>query len=151
MKNFLVSVIAAASVFAMVAPAQAVDLTPQFDVNITLNTACKMSTTPTAVSFTYTAMGSAATSSGGGFGVQCTKNLTYTLALDNAGSYVDQATDLAYTLTLSSAAATGTGAAQAYTIAGAMAANQAGTCAVSGASCDNSASTNKTRTLTVSY
>lgn len=151
MKNFLVSVIAAASVFAMVAPAQAVDLTPQFDVNITLNTACKMSTSPTAVSFTYTALGAAATSTGGGFGVQCTKNLTYTLALDNGGSYVDQATDLAYTLALSAAAGTGNGAAQLFTIAGNMSGGQAGTCASSGASCDNSASSNKKRTLTVSY
>jgi spore coat protein U-like protein len=150
MKKFLVSVIAATSAFAMVAPAHAVDLTPQFDVNITLNTGCKMSTAPTAVVFTYTALGAAATSTGGGFGVQCTKNLTYTMALDLT-SQTDNATDLAYTLALSAAGGTGNGAAQPYTISGNMAAGQAGTCGASVASCNNIASTNKTRTLTVSY
>lgn len=150
MKKFLVSVIAAASVFAVVSPAQAVDLTPTFDVNITLNTACKMSTAPTAVVFSYTAFGAAATSSGGGFGVQCTKNLTYTIGLDST-SVTDNATDLAYTLTLSATAGTGDGTAKAYTIAGNMPAGQAGTCAASAASCDNTSATNKTRTLTVTY
>lgn len=150
MKKFLVSVIAAASVFAIVAPAHAVDLTPTFDVNITLNTACKMSTAPTPVVFTYTAFGAAATSTGGGFGVQCTKNLTYTMALD-AISVTDDVTDLAYTLALSAAGGTGSGLAQPYTIAGGMVAGQAGTCAASAASCTNALATNKTRTLTVSY
>ena len=150
MKKYLTSVIAIAAAFAIIAPAHAVSLTPTFDVDITLNTACIISTAPTNVAFTYTAFGPAATSTGGGFGVTCTKNLTYTLALDST-AVTDQATNLAYTLALSSAAATGSGAAQAFTIAGAIAAGQSGTCAASAASCTNAASTNKTRTLTVAY
>ena len=150
MKKYLTSVIAAAAAFAIISPAHAVNLTPTFDVDITLNTACIISTAPTNVVFTYTAFGAAATSTGGGFGVTCTKNLTYTLALDST-AVTDQATNLAYTLALSSAAATGSGAAQAFTIAGAIAAGQSGTCAASAASCTNAASTNKTRTLTVAY
>lgn len=149
MKKFLVSVIAAASVFAVVAPAHA-DLTPQFDVNITLNTGCKMATAPTPVVFTYTAFGAAATSTGGGFGIQCTNNLTYTLALDST-TVTDAAVALTYTLALSAAGGTGDGTAKLYTIAGNMAADQAGSCGSSIGSCDNTGSANKTRTLTVHY
>ena len=150
MKKFLVSIIAAASIVGISAPATAGSLTPQFNVDINLTTACKMSTAPTAVVFSYTAFGAAASSTGGGFGVQCTNNLTYTLALD-ATAVTDNAVNLDYTLALSAAGGTGSGAAQAYTIAGGMIAGQAGSCAASGASCTNGASTNKTRTLTVGY
>lgn len=150
MKNFFTSIIAAAAAFVIASPAHAASLTPTFDVDITLNTACIISTAPSNVVFTYTAFGAAATSTGGGFGVTCTKNLTYTLALDST-AVTDQATNLAYTLALSSAAATGSGAAQAFTIAGSIAAGQAGECAASAASCTNATSTNKTRTLTVTY
>lgn len=151
MKNFLASVVAIAAVLSMTPAAQAATLSPTFDVDITLNTACQMSTAPTNVSFTYTAFAASAVSStGGDFGVQCTSNLTYTLALDST-SVTDDATNLAYTLALSSASGTGNGAAQNYTIAGSMASGQAGSCAASGASCTNLAATNKTRTLTVTY
>ena len=151
MKKFLASIVAAAAVLSIAPAATAATLTPTFDVDITLNTACQMSTAPTNVSFTYTAFaGGAVSSTGGGFGVQCTNNLTYTLALDST-SLTDDATNLAYTLTLSAAGGTGNGSAQAYTIAGSMAAGQAGSCAASAASCTNGAATNKTRTLTVAY
>ena len=150
MKKFLVSCIAAASIVGVAAPATAGTLTPTFDVNINLTTACQMSAAPTPVAFTYTALGAAAVSTGGAFGVQCTKNLTYTLVLD-ATAVTDNATDLAYTLALSAAGGTGSGLAQPYTIAGGMIAGQAGTCAASAASCNNTAATNKTRTLTVTY
>lgn len=153
MKKFLVSVITAASAFAVIAPVQAATLTPQFDVNINLTTACKISTAPTAVTFNYTALqtGASSLAAAGSYGVTCTKNLTYTMALDLAGSYTDQATDLAYTLALSSAGTAGSGIEQTYSITGNMAAGQSGTCAVSAASCTNAASLNKTRTLTVTY
>lgn len=151
MNKFIVSVIAAASILAVVAPVHAAgSLTPQFDVNINLTTACKMSTAPTPVVFSYTAFGAAASSSGGGFGVQCTNNLSYTLALD-ATAVTDNAVNLDYTLALSATGGTGSGAAQGYTITGGMIAGQAGSCAASAASCTNAASTNKTRTLTVGY
>ena len=153
MKKFLLSVIAAASAIGFLAPAQAATDTANFDVNITLNTACKITTAPTAVDFAYTAFQAAASAltTNGSYGVTCTKNLNYTMALDAAGSYTDQATNLNYTLALSAAGAAGSGAAQTYSITGNMPANQAGSCAASAASCTNGLSTNKTRTLTVGY
>jgi len=134
-------------------PAHAAPPTATFDVNIGLTTGCVISTVPAAVSFTYVFnQGSAQPlDANGSFGVRCSKNLTYSLALDGGGSYVDDATDLAYTLSLSAATASGSGAAQSYTITGSMAANQSGTCAASATTCDNTAATNKTRTITVTY
>lgn len=127
-------------------------VTGTFDVNITLTTGCKITTAPTAVSFSYTALQTGSQpATGTSFEVTCTKNLAYTLALDGGGSYTDAATELAYSLSLSSASGNGSGAAQSYNVTGTMAGGQAGTCATSGASCTNSTSTNKQRTLTVSY
>ena len=158
MRKFVMFSALAAAIAAASLPvhAQFVPGSPQtatFDVNINLTTGCKITTAPVAVAFTYTAFQTtaAALDTNGTFKVACTKNLNYTLALDNAGSYTDQATDLAYTLSLSSASSTGTGADQTFAITGNMPATQSGTCATTGASCTNSASTNKTRTLTVAY
>lgn len=153
MKRIVLAALLATSGLAALLPAHAAPLTPTFDVNIGLTTGCMIDTAPAAVSFTYVFDQGAAQplDANGTFAVRCTKNLTYTLALDGGGSYTDNATDLAYTLALSAAGASGSGAAQSYTITGSMAANQSGTCAVSAASCTNAASTNKTRTLTVSY
>ena len=149
MKKFLVSVIAAASVFAVVVPVHAASSLPSnFDVNITLTSACQMTTSPSNVLFTYTSLGAAAASTGGGFGVQCTNSLPYTLALD-ATSVTDAAVNLTYTLALSATSATGNGSAQSYTITGGITAGQVGTC--TGATCNNSTSGNKTRTLTIGY
>lgn len=149
MKKFIVSVIAAASVLAVVAPVHAAGSVPSnFDVNITLTSACQMTTSPSNVVFTYTSLGAAAVSTGGGFGVQCTNTLPYTLALD-ATSVTDGVVNLTYSLALSAATATGSGLAQSYTITGGITAGQAGTCAL--ATCNNTASLNKTRTLTVAY
>lgn len=127
--------------------------TDTFDVNINLTTGCIISQAPGAVSFTYTAFAGSAQplDSNGAFKVKCTKNLNFTLALDGGGSYTDDATNLAYTLSLSAGSGTGTGADQPYSITGSMAPGQAGQCAATGASCDNTAATNKTRTLTLSY
>lgn len=153
MKRFALAALLVASGLAASLPAHAAPLTPTFDVNIGLSTGCVIATAPAAVSFTYVFNQGAAQplDADGSFAVRCSKNLTYTLALDGGGSYTDNVTDLAYTLSLSAAGATGSGAAQAYTITGSMAANQSGTCAASAATCDNSTSTNKTRTITVSY
>lgn len=151
MKKFLASIVAAAAVLSIAPAATAASLTPTFDVDITLNTACQMSTSPANVVFSYTAFETGPVSStGGGFGVQCTNNLTYTLALDST-SVTDTATNLAYTLSLTAAGGTGNGAAQSYTVNGSMAGGQAGSCAASGASCTNAGGAGKTRTLTVAY
>jgi spore coat protein U-like protein len=149
MKKFLVSVIAAASVLAVVAPVQAANSVPaNFDVNITLTSACQITTPPSNVAFTYTSLGAAAASSGGGFSVQCSNSLPYTLGLD-ATTVTDAAVNLTYTLALSATSATGSGVAQPYTITGGITAGQAGNCTL--ATCNNSTSLNKTRTLTIGY
>ena len=152
MKKFAISAIVAVAV---VVGATAHAASPQsrtFAVDIDLTTGCIISTAPTAVKFTYTAFGPAVNlDSNGSVGVTCTENLNYTLSLDGSGTYTDDATLLSYTLTLSATNKTGIGTEQTTNITGSMGANQAGKCAANGATCDNSASTNKTRTLTVSY
>jgi spore coat protein U-like protein len=133
-------------------PAQAATATGNFDVNITLTSACVYAKTADVV-FNYTSfqVAAAAQTTAGGFTVKCTNLLPYTLALDAAGSYTDAATNLAYTLSLSSSSATGSGAAQAYTVNGSIAGGQGGNCATAGGVCTNAASANKQRTLTISY
>ena len=125
--------------------------TGQFDVSISLAGTCKYVKT-SDVAFTYTSLqtGAQSETTAGGFTVQCTKNLVYTLALDST-SVTDAAVDLAYTLALSSGGGTGDGSAQAYSVTGSIAAGQAGKCATAGGACTNSASANKTRTLTITY
>ncbi len=149
MKKFLLSVIAATSVLAVVAPVQA--QTANFDVNINLTSACAITAPPAAVAFTYVSFQTTASAldAPGSFAVKCTNSLVYTTSLDAAGSYTDAVTNLTYTLALATPAA-GTGAAQTYAITGNMPANQVGTCA--SATCTNGGvGNNKTRTLTVAY
>lgn len=132
------------------APVQAATSTGTFDVTINLTSACKYTKTAD-VAFTYTSFQvGAATATPGGFTLQCTNTLPYTLALD-ATTVTDAALNLGYTVALSAASATGNGLAQTYSVTGTMAAGQAGTCATAGGVCDNTASANKTRTLTISY
>ena len=137
----------------LTAPAQAA-ATGNFDVNITLTSACLYSKT-SDVSFTYTSFGAAATATPGAFTVQCTKNLSYALTLDGGTaptySYTDALLKLDYTLTLANTSHTGDGSAQVYSIAGNMVSGQIGECATTGGVCSNSTSGNKTRTLTITY
>jgi hypothetical protein len=155
MKKFaLAFALAAAGLLTGVSASAATpQLTSPFDVNIDLTTGCIITQAPSAVHFTYTAFGSAVNlDTPGSFKVKCSGSLSYDLALDGTGAYVDDATNLAYTLTLSATTGlVGTGTNQNYTITGRMAGNQAGQCAASAGACDNSAATNKTRTLTISY
>ena len=145
--------VAALALTAMItAPTQAATATGNFDVTIALTSACIYAKT-SDVAFLYTSFQStaAAQTTSGGFTVRCTNTLPYTMALDTAGSYTDQATNLAYTLALSAAGAIGNGLAQTFSVTGSIAAGQAGTCAVLGGACTNSLSTNKQRTLTITY
>lgn len=140
--------------------AQAGSTSGQFNVNVTLTSACTMSAV-TAVDFAYTSMqAGAATATGGGFSVTCTNSLPYTFGLQSGGgaatppgaatiSITDNALNLGYSLGLSAAGGSGNGAAQSYSVTGTMAGSQAGTCAA--ASCNNSAATNRTHTLIVNY
>jgi len=66
----------------------------------------------------------------------------------NTITVTDQAVNLQYVLTAPTGG-TATGSAQAKTITGTMALNQAGTCA--GATCSNTTSTNKTQTLFINF
>jgi spore coat protein U-like protein len=132
-------------------PSFASTATNTFDTNTTLTSACVIDSA-TAVTFTYTSFQTAAsTASPSDIVVRCTNTLPYSMALDTGGSYTDQSTDLAYTLAITGGGTgkTGSGVAQSYVVTGNMAAAQSGTCAV--ASCSNSASTNKQRTLTITY
>jgi len=155
MKNLiLVSSLLLASL--LTAPAHAATASGTFDVVINLTSKCEINSTNAStgavinnVVFNYTSFQTAAaTSTGGGFNVRCTNSLPYTLALNNSG-VTDDAVNLAYTLSLSAASGTGNGSDQAFTVNGSMAAGQAGTCATG--TCTNTAATNKTKTLTITY
>jgi spore coat protein U-like protein len=137
-------------------PAYAATAAGTFNVVINLTSKCEINSTNAStgavindVVFNYTSFQTtAATSTGGGFNVRCTNSLPYTLALSNLG-VTDDAVNLAYTLALSATTGTGNGTDQAFTVNGTMAAGQAGTCAL--ATCANTAATNKTKTLTITY
>jgi spore coat protein U-like protein len=138
--------------------AHAATATGSFDVTITLTSACRVVSAPTAA-FTYTAFQAAASTISSSFNIQCTNLLPISsVRLDNGAgglasalsqNYTDAATNLAYTLALVTPPTVGTGANQSISLTGSMAADQPGTCAT--ATCTNSASANKTRTITVTY
>ena len=134
---------AVATLFAAISTAQAASVTGNFNVTVNLTSACQITAGPANVAFTYTSFqAAAATGTGGGFSVQCTNTLPYTMALDATAGTVS---GLNYTLALSAASGAGTGAAQSYTVTGSMAAGQGGTCAL--ASCSGT----QARVLTVTY
>ena len=158
MKRLLSALIAGGAVLA--ATTDAANTSGQFNVNVTLNSTCSLSTI-TALDFTYTSFqGGAATASNGGFTVTCTNSLPYTFGLQSGTgaatppgaatiTVTDNAVNLQYVLGTSAAGGTGNGAAQAYNVSGTIAANQPGTCAT--ASCTNAAATNKAHTLILNY
>jgi spore coat protein U-like protein len=155
-------IIAATAVAAALAAgnAQAGSTSGQFNVNVTLTSACTVSAV-TDLAFAYTSLqAGAASATGGGFSVACTSSLPYTFGLQSGAgaatppgaatiSVTDNAVNLGYSLGLSAAGGTGSGASQAYSVTGSMAGSQAGTCAA--ASCTNAGATNKTHTLILSY
>lgn len=143
-------------------PALAATTTATFPVNITLTSACAVTTAPGAMNFTYTSMQTAAATATTSVGITCTNTLPYSVSLGNttlgiAGNgylVTDAATGLQYSLTLNGVGndltgQTGNGAVQTVAIGGSMAGGQAGTCAT--ASCQNTGSTNLTQTLTITY
>ena len=153
MKKLLIATTAALA--AMSAPVHALTATGTFNVVINLTSKCEINSTNAAtgavisdLTFAYTSFQTTSSTASTGFNVRCTNSLPYSLALSGS-SVTDTAVDLAYTLALSAATGTGNGADQAFTVTGNMAAGQAGTCAT--ATCSNTAATNKTKTLTVTY
>jgi hypothetical protein len=150
----LVGLLAAAGLIGTSAQAQ-VTATGNFNVNIALTSKCEINSTAAAtgavitdIDLTYTSFQTTAATGSTSFNVRCTNGLDYTLGLDST-SVTDAALNLDYTLALSATSNTGNGANQAYTVAASMAAGQAGTCAT--ATCDNSGSANRQRTLTITY
>lgn len=143
---------------ALAGSAGAVTATNNFNVSITLNSACEVVTVPT-IAFTYTSFQTGPATSNSSFNVRCTntKSITSIRLDDGSGgvaaglsqSYTDNATGLTYSLTLSGVPATGNGAAQTVNISGSMAGGQSGQC--SAATCTNASSTNATRTITITY
>ena len=139
--------------------AQAASTSGTFNVNVALTSSCSLSAI-TALDFTYTSFGVAATATGGGFTVSCTNTLPYNFGLQ-AGSgaavppgtatvtVTDDAVNLQYTVGTNAAGGTGNGAAQSHNVTGTMPSGQSGTCAT--ASCTNAAATNKTQTLILNF
>ena len=143
MNQRLAFAVALASMFAAIPAAQAATATGNFNVTVNLTSACQISSGPADVAFTYTSFqAAAAASTGGGFQVQCTSTLPYSMALDATSGAV---IGLNYTLALSATTATGSGAAQSFSINGTMAGGQGGTCTL--ASCSGT----QGRVLTVTY
>ncbi len=142
----------------LTAPSQAATAQGTFDVTINLTSKCEVVSAP-AAAFTYTSFQAAVAAFSSSFNVRCTNGLPISsIRLDDGAGgvaaglfqdYTDQATNLAYRLTLSGVPVSGNGANQAVTIDGSMALGQAGTCTT--ATCTNAASTNKTRTITLAY
>lgn len=143
-------VIAMGSALVTSTGAQAATVGGTFNVNITLTPICEITTAAAAMTFAYTSFQAGAqAATGGGFSLKCTTGLTPTsFALDST-SVTDDATNLAYTISLPTPLA-GNGAPQAYAVTGSMAGGQVGTCALN-VGCNNNAATNKIRTLTITY
>ncbi len=137
------------------APAMAANDSATVNVTINLTSKCVIGTVAD-VAFAYTSFqATAATATGGTFNMKCTNTMPYKIGFTNAPTpattetTTDAAVALQYTLGLSATTGTGTGVDQAYTVTGTMAAAQAGTCLT--ASCANTGSGNKQRTIFVVY
>jgi spore coat protein U-like protein len=113
-----------------------------FNVSIPTIASCTLTSPPGNINLAYTSFQPGPAAASANFSVNCTTAMPYTMALDaTSGTLLG----LTYALALSQSAATGTGAAQNFSINGSIAAGQSGTCAT--ASCSASA----TRTLTITY
>jgi spore coat protein U-like protein len=158
MKRIIAATLVAAALGA--GNAQAGSTSGQFNVNITLTSACTLGAV-TPVAFAYTSnQGTVANATGGNFSVTCTTSLPYTFGLQAGNgtatppgtstiTVTDDAVNLGYQLGLSATGGTGSGNAQSYNISGTMASGQFGTCA--SGSCTNGSATNRTQTLIVNY
>ena len=115
-----------------------------FTANIATPAVCSITTAPSALTFNYTAFG-AAVSNSTNYQLTCTSFLGYTMSLGVTNPVSGVASGINYSLTLGTTSSTGTGAAQTFSINGAAAANQAGTCAAGSCSATN------VHTLTITY
>lgn len=105
-----------------------VSVYPTFPVSINNQSVCLLSTPPGDINFNYTSFQASAATASAAYAVRCTIGETYTMALDAAAGTL---LNLNYTLALSNPAGqTGTGFPQNFTINGAIAGGQSGTCAM---------------------
>lgn len=155
LSRILVGLLASAGLIGASVNAQAATATGNFNVTISLTSKCEINSTEAStgavisdLALAYSSFQTSAATGSTSFNVRCTNNLPYTLALDLT-SVTDQALNLDYTLALDSSSGTGNGSNQLFTVNASMAAGQVGNCAT--ASCTNAASTNKQRTLTITY
>jgi spore coat protein U-like protein len=116
--------------------------TTTFDVNVTTQNECQLTTTPGNINFNYQSLQTTAATASTPFQVRCTPGLPYSIAIDTAPSTL---LGLNYTVVPSATGSTGTGLNQSFNINGTVAPNQAGTCA--GSTC----SATQGRTLTITY
>jgi hypothetical protein len=129
--------------------AHATTATDTFNVSITLTSVCQITTVPAGASFTYSSFQTSAAAFSDSFNIRCTNTLPISSVTLDQTSVTDSATNLAYTLALGTIPSAGTGATQTIPITGSMAAGQAGTCA--SANCTNASSSNRQRTITLTY
>jgi spore coat protein U-like protein len=142
--------------------------TGNFNVVLNLTSKCEINSTNAGAAVisdltftTYTSFQTTNATGSTNFNVRCTNTLPYSIGLNNTTSVTDDAVGIAYTLNLSSSSAysagtngtlaslTADGTNQTYYVHGTAASGQAGTCAT--ATCNNSAATNRGRTITVTY
>ena len=144
----LLTIAALASAALIANTAHATAATGSVSLGVNLTSVCKVSSVP-APAFTYASFQATAATFSSTFQIMCTNTLPISsIALDQT-SVTDSSTNLAYTLSLASVPTAGTGVAQTVTLNGSMPADQAGTCAT--ATCVNTSSTNKSRTVTITY
>lgn len=150
-----------ASLASVQAHAQSVRGSVDFNVEITLNSACQLTANGDgALEYTSFAAANTATATAASISIQCTDDLPFTATLDgdtstatNAYNFTDSTLNLNYTLTLASSTTTlsgtgtsvGTGSAETFTVTPSINGVQGGTC--NGATCSNTA----VHTLTLSY
>jgi hypothetical protein len=139
--NKQLKLLAAAAALALAPTANAVDITGNFNVTVTLTPVCAITAGPANVTFTYTSFqAGVANSAGGGFSVACTQNLSYSMTLDAPPTGL--VGGLAYNIAAPAGSFSGTGVAVNHTISGTIAGGQGG---------DATAPTTEARVLTVTY
>lgn len=146
-KLYLPAVLALAALASVPAQAQVSD---NFDVIVTLTSACRLTTAPGDITIGYTSFTVTPVSATTDFAVQCTNTLPYSMALNTANA---DTLGLLIPLSIRDSAdttnVTGTqtagAAATSYKIRADIAAGQQGTCAT--ATCTSTV----TRTLTITY
>lgn len=159
--NKLIYIAAALGLSMIGAASQAATAAGNFNVNITLTSKCEINSTNAAtgavignLALAYTSFQTTASTASTNFGVRCTTDLPFSMALDSA-SVTDGLTGIAYTLALSSSAThtatpaasltgqTGVATGTTYYVHGNIAAGLIGTV--------TPGTDNKQRTLTVTY